>query len=187
MSESDSFNTYAEMSGKKAPYSRYLKGRAEYTVSGDTLIIERYDEFDELYHVNIQLGSNIWTGSNYLGDEYNFGELVHVSNFDVDICLVNVWKEVKTKRYENQRTKSYIGEAIQNEITHFEIKVFDRVDTIKNNEYQGLFCKIFCEYGLIIESIRTYRDNTTKMILEERIEEGSINCREKLNKYYLGE
>ena len=186
-SETESFHTYAEMSGIKEPYSRYLNVRVEYTISGDTIVFEQYDEYGELYHVNIQIGSNIWTGSNYSDIEYNFGELINVSNFDVDICLVNDWKKVKEEKDQNQRIESYVGQAIQNEITYYEIKAHNQGDTIVHNKYEGLFCKIFCEYGLIVESVRIYRENTTEMKLVQRIDENPVNCRQKLNMYYLKE
>lgn len=184
--ETESSFELAAMTGRKEPFSRYLNTKAEYTISGDTLILEKYDEYNELYFVNIQIGSNIWTGTNYSGNESNFAELKNVSHFDIDMCLIDNWNETEFGESENMDIKSYSGQAIQNDITEYEIKVISHEEISKQKNFNGLFCKVFCKYGLIVESFRTFRNKTTEMKLQEKVENTSINCRQKLSKYTFG-
>ena len=176
--ESELFYQYAALSQKKEPYSRYLNSRVEYTINNDTLILEQYDELGELYFVNIQIGNQVYALSPNNGIDF-----VNVSSYDVDICLIENWeKNEKNELVENNEIR-YRGYAIQNKITTYDIKILDNKEYPQQMEYGGLFCKIFAKYGLITESLRTFQDDTTYMILEEKLQEENVNCREKIEEY----
>ena len=149
---------------------RYLNTSKKITINKDTIIIERFDSYGELYMLSIKYGNNIFTNSGSEDDIYN-SDFADVSNFKYEMNAVKSWKKIDENYFRGF-----------NNSTVLEIEIDPNKRYNIPNRSLGGFSEVFHKKRLIKYQSRMFREDVRETTLVS-IEEKSVNCKELMWKY----